>query len=160
MAQGTPVKHKKKTKSVLKNIRQTERCAKAINSDESHLQNQAPPSAGCERCFSFGRCRRFFEKLASSTFSELDKARIQASAPFSENKHREPLQVTADAGPGTPSKPEEVPNLPNRATKVRLQDPGRLYFPPHTARTDRTGRTFASPSEVLLRSGADRPSSL
>src|ERR1700757_2573602 len=30
MAQGTPVKHKKKTKSVLKNIRQTERRA-AIN---------------------------------------------------------------------------------------------------------------------------------
>jgi small subunit ribosomal protein S20 len=70
MAQGTPVKHKKKTKSVLKNIRQTERRAAVNRMNRTRVRSAirrmraaltAADAAGAE-------------KLASATFSELDKA--------------------------------------------------------------------------------------
>ena len=70
MAQGTPVKHKKKTKSVLKNIRQTERRAAINRMNRTRVRTairrmrtalNAADVAGAE-------------KVASATYSELDKA--------------------------------------------------------------------------------------
>jgi len=70
MTQGTPVKHKKKTKSVLKNIRQAERRTAINRMNRTRVRTamrrmrtalSAADVAGAE-------------KLASSTFSELDKA--------------------------------------------------------------------------------------
>jgi small subunit ribosomal protein S20 len=70
MAQGAAVKHKKKTKSVLKNIRQTERRAAVNRMNRTRVRTAirrmrtalaAADVAGAE-------------KLASPTFSELDKA--------------------------------------------------------------------------------------
>jgi small subunit ribosomal protein S20 len=70
MAQGTAVKHKKKTKSVLKNIRQTERRAAINRMNRTRVRTairrmrtalNAADVAGAE-------------KVASATYSELDKA--------------------------------------------------------------------------------------
>lgn len=70
MAQGTPVKHKKKTKSVLKNIRQTERRAAINRMNRTRVRTAirrmrtalgASDAAGAE-------------KLAPETFSAIDKA--------------------------------------------------------------------------------------
>ena len=70
MAQGAAVKHKKKTKSVLKNIRQTERRAAVNRMNRTRVRTAirrmrtalaAADVAGAE-------------KLASATFGELDKA--------------------------------------------------------------------------------------
>ncbi|MFZ3199646.1 MAG: 30S ribosomal protein S20 [Candidatus Acidiferrales bacterium] len=70
MAQGTPVKHRKKTKSVLKNIRQTESRAAINRMNRTRVRTAmrrmraalaASDAAGAG-------------KLASATFSELDKA--------------------------------------------------------------------------------------
>ncbi|HTZ99112.1 MAG TPA: 30S ribosomal protein S20 [Candidatus Aquilonibacter sp.] len=70
MAQGTPVKHRKKTKSVLKNIRQTERRA-AINRMNrtrvrTALRRMRAALAAADKAE--------VEKLAPATYSELDKA--------------------------------------------------------------------------------------
>jgi small subunit ribosomal protein S20 len=70
MAQGTPVKHRKKTKSVLKNIRQTERRA-AINRMNrtrvrTSLRRMRAALAAADKAGA--------EKLLSATFSDLDKA--------------------------------------------------------------------------------------
>lgn len=70
MPQGTPVKHKKKTKSVLKNIRQAARRTATNRMNRTRVRTAvrrmraaltAADAAGAE-------------KLASATFSELDKA--------------------------------------------------------------------------------------
>lgn len=70
MPQGTPVKHKKKTKSVLKNIRQTARRTAINRMNRTRVRTamrrmraalSASDHAGAE-------------KVASATFSELDKA--------------------------------------------------------------------------------------
>jgi small subunit ribosomal protein S20 len=70
MAQGTAVKHRKKTKSVLKNIRQTESRAAINRMNRTRVRTamrrmraalSASDAAGAG-------------KLASATFSELDKA--------------------------------------------------------------------------------------
>jgi small subunit ribosomal protein S20 len=70
MAQGTPVKHRKKTKSVLKNIRHAERRA-AINRMNrtrvrTSLRRMRAALAAADRAGA--------EKLLSATFSDLDKA--------------------------------------------------------------------------------------
>jgi small subunit ribosomal protein S20 len=70
MAQGTPVKHRKKTKSVLKNIRQAERRA-AINRMNrtrvrTSLRRMRTALAAADKAGA--------EKLLSATFSDLDKA--------------------------------------------------------------------------------------
>jgi small subunit ribosomal protein S20 len=70
MAQGTPVKHRKKTKSVLKNIRQAERRA-AINRMNrtrvrTSLRRMRAALAAADKAGA--------EKLLSATFSDLDKA--------------------------------------------------------------------------------------
>jgi len=70
MAQGTPVKHKKKTKSVLKNIRHSARRAAINRMNRTRVRSairrmrtalNAADAAGAD-------------KLASATFSEIDKA--------------------------------------------------------------------------------------
>jgi small subunit ribosomal protein S20 len=70
MAQGNPIKHKKKSKSVLKNIRQTERRTAVNRMNRTRVRTAlrrmraaltAKDAAGAE-------------KLAPDTFSELDKA--------------------------------------------------------------------------------------
>jgi small subunit ribosomal protein S20 len=70
MAQGTPVKHKKKSKSVLKNIRQTERRTAINRMNRTRVrtamrQMRAALSGGDAAAAS---------KLASATFSAIDKA--------------------------------------------------------------------------------------
>ena len=70
MAQGTTVKHRKKTKSVLKNIRQAERRA-AINRMNrtrvrTSLRRMRAALAAADKAGA--------EKLLSATFSDLDKA--------------------------------------------------------------------------------------
>jgi small subunit ribosomal protein S20 len=70
MAQGTPVKHKKKTKSVLKNIRQAE-ARQAIN-----RMNRTRVRTAMRRlraALTAGDAAAA-EKLTSPTFSELDTA--------------------------------------------------------------------------------------
>lgn len=70
MAQGTPVKHKKKTKSVLKNIRQTERRAAVNRRNRTRVrtairQMRAALAAGDAQAAA---------KLIPATYSEIDKA--------------------------------------------------------------------------------------
>jgi len=70
MAQGTPVKHKKKTKSVLKNIRQAA-ARQAIN-----RMNRTRVRSAMRRmrtALAAGDAAAA-EKLTAPTFSELDKA--------------------------------------------------------------------------------------
>ena len=70
MAQGTPVKHKKKTKSVLRNIRQAGRRA-AINRMNRTRVRTAVRRMREALAAGDGAAA---QKLASATFSELDKA--------------------------------------------------------------------------------------
>lgn len=70
MAQGTPVKHKKKTKSVLRNIRHAERRAQVNRMNRTRVRTairrmrQAMASSDAAAA----------EKLAASTFSEIDRS--------------------------------------------------------------------------------------
>lgn len=70
MAQGTPVKHKKKTKSVLKNIRQAEGRAAVNRMNRTRVRTAV---RRMRTALSSGDAAAA-EKLASPTFSELDKA--------------------------------------------------------------------------------------
>ena len=70
MAQGNPVKHKKKTKSVLKNIRQTVRRAEVNRMNRTRVRTaMRRMRAALGSADSAGAA-----KLASDTYSELDKA--------------------------------------------------------------------------------------
>lgn len=94
MAQGTPVKHKKKTKSVLKNIRQTERRA-AINQ-----MNRTRVRTSIRRmraALSAGNAAEA-EKLAPATFSDLDKAiRKRTLAENTANRYKSRLTLALNA---------------------------------------------------------------
>jgi small subunit ribosomal protein S20 len=94
MAQGTAVKHKKKTKSVLKNIRQTERRA-AIN-----RMNRTRVRTAIRRmraALSGGNAAES-EKLASATFSELDKAiRRRTLTENTANRYKSRLTLALNA---------------------------------------------------------------
>ena len=70
MPQGTPVKHKKKSKSVLKNIRQTERRAAVNRMNRTRVRTAI---RRMRTALSAGDAAAA-EKLVSPTFSELDKA--------------------------------------------------------------------------------------
>ena len=70
MAQGTAVKHKKKTKSVLKNIRQTERRAAINRMNRTRVRSAIRRMRTALTAADVAAA----EKLASPTFSELDKA--------------------------------------------------------------------------------------
>jgi len=94
MAQGTAVKHKKKTKSVLKNIRQTERRAAINQMNRTRVRTSirrmraalaAGDAAGAE-------------KLASATFSDLDKAiRKRTLAENTANRYKSRLTLALNA---------------------------------------------------------------
>jgi small subunit ribosomal protein S20 len=70
MAQGTPVKHRKKTKSVLKNMRQTESRAAMNKMNRTRVRGVMRRM----RAALTGGNIAEAEKLAPATFSELDKA--------------------------------------------------------------------------------------
>ncbi|HWG59595.1 MAG TPA: 30S ribosomal protein S20 [Candidatus Acidoferrales bacterium] len=94
MPQGTPVKHKKKTKSVLKNIRQTERRTAVNRMNRTRVRTairrmraalSAADAAGAE-------------KLAPATFSELDKAiRKRTLAENTANRYKSRLSLAINA---------------------------------------------------------------
>lgn len=94
MAQGTPVKHKKKTKSVLKNIRHAERRAAINRMNRTRVRTAirrmraaltAADAAGAE-------------KLVSATFSELDKAiRKRTLAENTANRYKSRLTLALNA---------------------------------------------------------------
>lgn len=94
MAQGTPVKHKKKTKSVLKNIRQAERRAAINRMNRTRVRTairrmRAALAAGD----GLGA-----EKLASGTFSELDKAiRKRTLSENTANRYKSRLTIALNA---------------------------------------------------------------
>jgi small subunit ribosomal protein S20 len=94
MAQGTAVKHKKKTKSVLKNIRQTERRA-AIN----RMNRTRVRSAIRRMRTALGAADvSAAEKLASPTFSELDKAiRKRTLSENTANRYKSRLTLALNA---------------------------------------------------------------
>jgi small subunit ribosomal protein S20 len=70
MAQGNPVKHKKKTKSVLKNIRQTARRAAVNRMNRTRVRTVIRRMrAALGSADAVGATN-----LASETYSELDKA--------------------------------------------------------------------------------------
>ena len=70
MAQGAAVKHKKKTKSVLKNIRQTARRAAVNKMNRTRVRSSIRRMRAALTAGDLAGA----EKLASATFSELDRA--------------------------------------------------------------------------------------
>lgn len=96
MAQGTPVKHKKKTKSVLKNIRQTERRAAVNRMNRTRVRTairrmRAALAAGD---------RDAAQKLAPETYSELDKAvRKRTLQENTANRYKSRLALALNAIP-------------------------------------------------------------
>jgi len=94
MAQGTPVKHKKKTKSVLKNIRHAERRAAINRMNRTRVRTairrmrtalSSADAAGAE-------------KLASSTFSEIDRAvRRRSLTENTANRYKSRLALALNA---------------------------------------------------------------
>jgi small subunit ribosomal protein S20 len=94
MAQGTPIKHKKKSKSVLKNIRQTESRAAINRMNRTRVRSairrlRAALSAGDTAAA---------EKLASPTFSELDKAiRKRTLTENTANRYKSRLSLAINA---------------------------------------------------------------
>ncbi len=94
MAQGAAVKHKKKTKSVLKNIRQTERRAAINRMNRTRVRSAirrmrtalaAADAAGAEQ-------------LASATFGELDKAiRKRTLTENTANRYKSRLTLALNA---------------------------------------------------------------
>ena len=94
MAQGKPVKHKKKTKSVLRNIRHTERRTAINRMNRTRVRTAirrlraaigSADSAGAE-------------KLASATFSEIDKAvRKRTLSENTANRYKSRLAIAMNA---------------------------------------------------------------
>lgn len=70
MPQGTPVKHKKKSKSVLKNIRQTERRTAVNRMNRTRVRTAMRQMRGAIS----GGDAAAAAKLAPATFSAIDKA--------------------------------------------------------------------------------------
>lgn len=70
MAQGAAVKHKKKTKSVLKNIRQSARRAAINKMNRTRVRSSIRRMRATLDAGDLAGA----EKLASATFSELDRA--------------------------------------------------------------------------------------
>ena len=94
MAGGTPVKHKKKTKSVLKNIRHAAR-RQAINQ-----MNRTRVRTAIRRmrtALAAGDAAGA-EKVASATFSELDKAiRKRTLSENTANRYKSRLTLALNA---------------------------------------------------------------
>ena len=94
MAQGTPVKHKKKTKSVLKNIRQTERRAAVNRMNRTRVRSAMRRMRGALATANVADV----EKLAPVTFSELDKAiRKRTLSENTANRYKSRLALALNA---------------------------------------------------------------
>jgi small subunit ribosomal protein S20 len=94
MAQGAAVKHKKKTKSVLKNIRQTARRAAVNRMNRTRVRTAIRRMrAAITAADSTGA-----DKLASATFSELDKAiRKRTLSENTANRYKSRLTLALNA---------------------------------------------------------------
>jgi len=94
MAQGTAVKHKKKTKSVLKNIRQTARRAAINRMNRTRVRTaMRRMRAALGSADAAGA-----QKLASETFSELDKAiRKRTLSENTANRYKSRLTLALNA---------------------------------------------------------------
>ena len=94
MAQGNPVKHKKKTKSVLKNIRQTERREAINRMNRTRVRTairRMRTALGSGDATAAG-------KLASETYSELDKAiRRRTLSENTANRYKSRLSLALNA---------------------------------------------------------------
>jgi small subunit ribosomal protein S20 len=94
MAQGTAVKHKKKSKSVLKNIRQTERRAAVNRMNRTRVRTAIRRMRGALTAGDTAAA----EKLASPTFSELDKAiRKRTLTENTANRYKSRLSLALNA---------------------------------------------------------------
>src|SRR5580700_5951478 len=94
MAQGAAVKHKKKTKSVLKNIRQSAHRA-AVNSMN---RTRVRTSIRRMRAALAAGDTRTAQSLASTTFSDLDKAiRKRTLSENTANRYKSRLTLALNA---------------------------------------------------------------
>ena len=94
MAQGTSIKHKKKSKSVLKNIRQTERRAAINRMNRTRVRSAIRRLRGALTAGDAAAA----EKLASPTFSELDKAiRKRTLTENTANRYKSRLSLALNA---------------------------------------------------------------
>ncbi|HTR46968.1 MAG TPA: 30S ribosomal protein S20 [Verrucomicrobiae bacterium] len=90
MAQGTPVKHKKKTKSVLKNIRHAERRAAINRMNRTRVRTAIRRMRAALGASDAGGA----EKLASATYSEIDKAvRKRTLSENTANRYKSRLAI-------------------------------------------------------------------
>ena len=94
MPQGTPVKHKKRSKSVLKNIRHAERRAAINRINRTRVRTAI---RRMRTALAAGDASRA-ANLASTTFSELDRAvRKRALAENTANRHKSRLTLALHA---------------------------------------------------------------
>jgi len=94
MAQGTPVKHKKKTKSVLKNIRQAERRAAVNRVNRTRVRSAIRK---VRLALTAGDAAAA-EKLMPPTFSEVDRAiRKRVLPENTANRYKSRLTLALNA---------------------------------------------------------------
>ncbi len=94
MAQGNPVKHKKKTKSVLKNIRHAERRAAINRMNRTRVRTAIRRMRTALGSSNSGEA----EKLIPATFSELDKAiRKRTLSENTVNRYKSRLSLALNA---------------------------------------------------------------
>jgi small subunit ribosomal protein S20 len=94
MAQGAAVKHKKKTKSVLKNIRQSARRAAVNKMNRTRVRSSIRRMRATIASGDLAAA----EKLASSTFSELDRAiRKRTLSENTANRYKSRLSLAINA---------------------------------------------------------------
>jgi small subunit ribosomal protein S20 len=94
MAQGTAVKHKKKTKSVLKNIRQSAHRATVNKMNRTRVRSTIRRMRAALTAGDLAGA----EKLASPTFSELDKAiRKRTLSENTANRYKSRLTLAINA---------------------------------------------------------------
>ena len=94
MATGAAVKHKKKTKSVLKNIRQTERRAAVNRMNRTRVRTAIRRMRAALSSSDVAGA----EKLASPTFSEIDKAiRKSTLTENTANRYKSRLTLALNA---------------------------------------------------------------
>ena len=94
MAQGTPVKHRKKTKSILKNIRQAERRAAINRMNRTRVRTAIRRMRTALTAADAASAT----KLAPETFSELDKAiRKGTLSENTANRYKSRLSLALNA---------------------------------------------------------------
>jgi small subunit ribosomal protein S20 len=94
MAQGTAVKHKKKTKSVLKNIRQTGQRTVVNKMNRTRVRTAMRRMRAALTAKDLAGA----EKLASATFSELDRAiRKHTLTENTANRYKSRLALALNA---------------------------------------------------------------